>query len=134
MYGLTRCTPNSADGEAFRCFLWTAIVTRRDTLLNDLDLPIETSSTAFDKRNVCSQAHLVDMPSCFQIVQCIENHCEAFKPRHIEVGIFDIGMMSLKFDARIECMCCLFCDLRPQRISLILHNAKQNNPPKPWTF
>jgi hypothetical protein len=120
MYWLTWGTSNSADGEALWCFLRSAIVTRRDTLLYDLDLSIETSSTTFNKRNVCSQAHLVYMPSCLQIVQCVEYYGEAFKPCYVELGIFDVGMVSLELDIRIKSMRCLFRYLEPNPISLDL--------------
>ena len=52
------------------------------------------------------------MPSRIKVVKGIEDECEALEPRYIELRIFDVGMMRLELDVRIEFGGALFCDLK----------------------
>lgn len=102
MYWLARRTSNGADGEGLGRILGTAVIACCDSLLDDLDLPIEARGPTFYQRHVGSQTHLIDMPSRLHIVQRIENNIETAKPVHIELCLLDVRMMCLDLDARIE--------------------------------
>lgn len=114
---LTWCTSDCAYWETLGGFLCCAVITCSDTLLDDLNLTIETSGTTFNERNISSQAHLIHMSSRLQIIQRIENHCEPLEPGDIELGVFNVGMVSLEFDIWIEGMRRLFRNLFPIYIS-----------------
>jgi len=127
MYRLTWCTSDCANREALRHLFCIAVVTFRFPLpwsaaapfenlcrayfLNDLHLPIEAGCATLDKRPACRQTQLIDMPPRLKIVQRIENEIEGLKPVYIELGIFDVGMMRLELDVRIELRRALLCDL-----------------------
>jgi len=51
------------------------------------------------------------MPPRFEIVQRIEDKVEGLEPIYVELRIFDVGMMRLKLDVRIELCRALFGDL-----------------------
>lgn len=112
MDGLARCTSDCTHRKALGCFFGTAIIASCDPLLDNLYLPIESRSAALHERNIRSQAHLVDMSSCFQIVQRVEDHREAPKPADVELGILDVGMVSHQLHIRIEGMRRLLCYLQ----------------------
>ena len=76
-----------------------------------LNLPIESCRTTLDQGNVRSQAHLVDMPSRIQIVKRIEHERKALEPFYIELRIFDVGVVRLELDVRVELGGTLLCDL-----------------------
>ena len=127
MYRLTWRTSDGADRETLWNFFGIAVVAfgfalqsqmpHQQTELADgylfdhLHLAIEACCSAFDKWHICCQAHLIDMPSSVQIVQRIENKIESLKPVDVELRIFDVGMVGLKLDMRIESGCALFSDL-----------------------
>lgn len=46
-----------------------------------------------------------------EIVQCIEDDVETLKPFDVELRVFDIGMISLKLDVRVELRGALFGNL-----------------------
>ena len=52
------------------------------------------------------------MTSSINIVQGVENDLEAGKPIDIELWVFNVAMISLKLDVRIEFGGALFRDLR----------------------
>lgn len=81
-------------------------------LLDNLNLAIETSGSAFYQRHVSRKAHFVDMPPCIQIVKRIEDDVETLKEFEIEVGVLDVCVMRFKLDVRIERRGALFCHLR----------------------
>ena len=107
MNRLTRRTSDSTDGKALRRFFRCAVVTGCDALLDDLHLSIETRGAALDQRYVCSQTHLVDMSPGFQIVQSVEHHGKFLEPIDVELGVFDVGMVSLELHVWIELVCCI---------------------------
>ena len=104
---LARCASDRTDREALRCLLWRAVIACSNTLLNDLHLSIESSSTTLNKRNIGCQAHFVDMSSSFQVIESVEYQCKALEPVDVELRILDVGMVSRELHARIEFMCCL---------------------------
>src|SRR6185437_13587603 len=96
MNRLARCAPNGTDRKGLGRFLWCAVVAGSDSLLDNLDLTVEPSRTTLDQRNICSNAHLVDMSASIQVVQRIEYHREALEPIDVELRILDIRMMRLE--------------------------------------
>ena len=131
MNWLTRSASYSADGEGLWRLFCRAIVTRCYTFLDDLDLAIEPSSTTFNEWDVCSQTHFVDVPSCFQIIQRIKNHCKSFKPRHIELGVLYVRMVGFELRIGIKSMCCLFRDLVTEYHEPSSPYVCPENPPMP---
>ncbi len=111
MDGLAGSTANSADRKALGDILDRAVVASCHTLLDDLHLTVESSGTTLYERYVGCKAHLVDMPSCINIIEGVEYQLEGGKPRHTEFGVFNVGMMRNNLDGRIEFLCHLFCDL-----------------------
>ena len=111
MYWLTRGTAYGADRESLWRFLGVAVVAFALAFDDDLYLSVEASGAALDQRDVGRQTHLVDMASRIDIVQRIEDELEAGKPINVELWIFDVGMMCLQLDVRIEFGGALFCDL-----------------------
>jgi hypothetical protein len=95
VYWLARRAPNCAHWIAFGSFFRCAVIASRNTLLNDLNLPIKTRRTAFDQRHICRQTHLVHMPSGLQVIESVENQSKCLEPLGIELGIFDVGVMRL---------------------------------------
>lgn len=89
-------------------------------LLDHLHLPIESRCPALDQRHVCRQAHPVHMSPRIQIVQRIENDCEGLEPVDIELRIFDIGVMRLDLDIRVEFAGGFFRDLSALNVSVAL--------------
>jgi hypothetical protein len=120
VYWLTRRTPNCAHWIAFRSFFRCAVVASRNTLFNDLNLPIKPCRTAFDQRHICSQTHLVHMPSGFQVVESIENQSKCLEPLGIELGVFDVCVMRLQLHHRIELMRRILCHLYFSHQSLFM--------------
>lgn len=104
MNWLTRRTSDGTYGVALGCFLSCTIVACRLPLLDNLNLTIETSRSTFDERNIGSQTHLINMPSRIQVIQSVEDHCEALEPVHIELRILDVRMMRLQLYFRVELM------------------------------
>ena len=117
--------PNGTYREALGGFFWCTIITCRDAFLDDLNLSIEACGATLNKRNIRSKAHLIDMSSSIQVIQSIEDHSEFLEPIHVELRIFDIGMVSLKLHGRVELLrrilsnlisiCqsrCLYCSLK----------------------
>ena len=113
MNRLTRCTSDSTDRKTLRRFLRRAVVTCCDAFLDDLHLSIETCGAALDQRYVCSQTHLVDVSSGFQIIQSVEHHGKILEPIDVELGVFDVGMVSLELHVWIEFVCCILGHLSP---------------------
>lgn len=52
------------------------------------------------------------MPSRIEIVEGIEDKSEALEPLYTELRIFDVGMVRLELDMRIEFGGALLCDLK----------------------
>lgn len=51
------------------------------------------------------------MPSRIEIVKGIEDECETLEPFYIELRVFDVGMVRLEPDVRVELGGALLCDL-----------------------
>lgn len=121
MYRLTWRTPNCADRKALWRLLCVAIITLRlsllrvstadqtskdsrglANLLDNLNLSVEARCSTLDQRDVGCEAHLVNMPSCIEVVQRIENNREALKPFDVEIWVLDICVMRFQFHIRIE--------------------------------
>ncbi len=47
------------------------------------------------------------MSSGFQIIQSVEHHGKILEPVDIELGVFDVGMVSLELHVWIELVCCI---------------------------
>lgn len=84
--------------------------------MTDLDdglhLPIESCRTTLNQGNVGSQTHLIDMPSRIEVVEGIEDKSEALEPLNVKLRIFDVGMVRLELDVRVELCGALLCDLK----------------------
>ena len=52
------------------------------------------------------------MSSRIEVVKRVEDECEALKPLYIELRIFDVGMVSLELDVRVELGGALLCNLK----------------------
>lgn len=113
MNRLARCASDRTDGITLRCFLWSAVIACCEAFLDDLNLSIEACGTALYQRDIRSQTHLVDMSPSIQVIKSVEYHGKASKPVHIELGVLDVGMMSLELHARVELMCCFLSHLSP---------------------
>ena len=111
MNRLARCAPNGTNRKTFGSFLGGAIVTCRLSLLNDLNLTIESGRATLDQGNIGSQTHLVDMTSCFQVIQSVEDHRKTLKPLHVEPRILNIGMISFQIHRRVELVRRILCYL-----------------------
>ena len=99
---LTGCTADSTDWEGFGDFFGIAVVAFAFAFDDHLNLPIETSSAAFDQRYLCSQAHLVYMTSGIEIVKGVEDDVESTEIFNIELRIFDVGMVRFELDLWVE--------------------------------
>lgn len=108
---LARRASNGADRERFGRLFWSAVITGGNALFDDLNLAVETSRSALDKRNICSQAHLVHMPSRIEVVQSIENDLEVAKPGNAKLGVFNVGVVRNNLDVWVESLCRLFGNL-----------------------
>ena len=51
------------------------------------------------------------MASRIEVVKGIEDECETLEPFYVELSIFDIGMVRLELDVRVELGGALLCDL-----------------------
>ncbi len=51
------------------------------------------------------------MASRIEVIKGIEDECEALKPFYVELRIFDVGMVRLELDMRVELGGALLCDL-----------------------
>ena len=102
MNGLAWCASNSTDWKAFRSFFGGAVVACRYAFLDNLNLTIESRRATFHQRYIRSQTHLINMPSCVEVVQSVKDHGKPFEPFDIELRIFDIRMMSHQLHIRIE--------------------------------
>lgn len=102
MYGLAGCASDGADWERFRRIFRATIVTGSHTLLDHLDLAIEARSATLNQRNIGRKAHLVHMPPCIHVVQCIEHDIVAPEPRDIELRLLNVRMMRLDLDFWVE--------------------------------
>jgi hypothetical protein len=111
VYWLTWRAPNCAHWIALRSFFRSAVVASRNTLLNDLNLPIKPCRTTFDQRHICRQTHLIHMPPGFQVVESIEDQSESLEPLHVELGVFDVGVMRLQLHLRVELVRRILCYL-----------------------
>ena len=80
-------------------------------------MPVEACCTALNERHVGRQAHFIDMPPRIEIVQRIEDECKGLKPVDIKLRVFDVGMVCLNRDVRVEFGCTLFCDLSFPKVS-----------------
>jgi len=80
-------------------------------LFNDLHLTIEARSSALDKWNICSKAHVVDMPSCSYVIQRIEHNVITLEPVDVELPIHDIRMICFKLCTWLESLSHLLCYL-----------------------
>ena len=60
------------------------------------------------------------MPPCFQIVECIEDKCEAREPFDVESCIFDVRVMSRDLDIRVESLCLILCYQRFRFLDVFL--------------
>ena len=76
-----------------------------------LNLTIESCCTTLNQGDVRSQAHLVDMPSRIKIIQGVEDECKRLKPLYIKLRVFDVGVMRLELDMRVEFGSALLRDL-----------------------
>ena len=82
------------------------------TNLNDwLNLPIEPCRSTLNQGYIRSQAHFVDMPSRIKVVKRVEDERKALEPLYVELRIFDVCMVGLELDVRIEFGGTLLCDL-----------------------
>ena len=128
MNRLARRASNGANGEALGCLFWCTIIACSHALLDNLNLPVETSGTALNQRDVSGQAHLVDMPSGIQVIQSVEDYCELLEPGNVELGVLDICMVSLQLHFGIELVRRVLCYLYPtcQRPYSISHACKTN--------
>lgn len=87
-------------------------------LLDDLNLAIKSRSPTLNQGHVGREAHPVHMPPGIKIIQGIENNVERPEPVDIELAIFDICMIRLKFGVGLELMRDLFGYLfSPPRMS-----------------
>jgi hypothetical protein len=111
MNWLTGCTSNCAYWKAFGGLLRRAIITCGNALLDHLDLSIESSCTALNERDVCGEAHFVDMSARFQVIQGIEYKCEFSEPIHVELRLLDVRMIWDDFRVGIKLGCRLLCYL-----------------------
>lgn len=102
MNGLAWSTPDCANWEALWCFFGIAIVAFGATFFDDLNLSVESCSSALDERNICCQTHFVYMSSCFEVVECIENEGEGGEPVDVELGITDVCVVRFDIHVRIE--------------------------------
>lgn len=111
MDSLIGCAANSAHGERLGGLFGSAIVTRRDALLDGLNLTVETGCATLNEWYISSQAHFIHVPSCFQVIEGIENDAEVAEPRNSEFIVLDIGMMRDDLDFGIESLRSLFSNL-----------------------
>ena len=80
-------------------------------LFDRLNLPIESCRSTLNQGYIRSQAHFVDMPSRIEVVKCVEDERKALEPLYVELRIFDVCMVRLELDVRIEFGGTLLCDL-----------------------
>lgn len=114
MNRLAGCASDRTDGKALWCLLGRAVVACCRTLLDDLDLTIESSRTTFNQRNIRSQAHLIHMSPCIQVIQRIKHHGETLEPVDIELRILDVCMVSLELHIWVELVRRFLSHLCPQ--------------------
>jgi hypothetical protein len=51
------------------------------------------------------------MPPGFQVVESIEDQSESLEPLHVELGVFDVGVMRLQLHLRVELVRRILCYL-----------------------
>lgn len=131
MDGLAGGASDGTDGEAFWRGLGAAIVAfalalcwsirgfeagQTPTDLNDrLNLTIEARCPTLNQRYISREAHFVDVASSVDIVERIEDDIETCEPIDIELWIFDIGVVGLQLDMRVEFRGALLGDLKDCR-------------------
>ena len=111
MNWLTRCASDCTNGKRFRHLFRIAVVAFSPALLDYLDLTIEAHCTALDQRDVGCEAHLVDVAAGVEIVQGIEDEVEGLEPLNVELGVFDVGVVSSEGDVGVEFGGGFFSDL-----------------------
>lgn len=100
--GLTRRASDGADGEGFGSLFRGAVVAFRQALADGLDLAIEAGGATLDQRYVGSKAHAVDMAASVEVVEGVEDDNETAEPVDIELWVFDVCVMCLDLDIRVE--------------------------------
>lgn len=111
MDGLAWRASNRADGEGLWRLLWGAIVACRNTLLDDLDIAVESCGTTLNQGHIRRQAHPVHVPSGLEIVERIEDDIEVFEPSGVELRVFDVRMVRDDLDLGVEGLRSIFGNL-----------------------
>ena len=128
MNRLVWCVMNSTHRKLFEHFFYVAIIAfsfilhisvwyfswknfQKINLEYDLNLIIALSCFISGQRNICSQIHFSNMSLYFKVVQCIEYKIEFFKLISVELWVFNIDVMCLKLEMKIEFHSRSFCDL-----------------------
>lgn len=93
MNGLARRASDCANWEALGNWFMGAVVALGCSLFDNLYLTIKACGSALDKRNISCETHFVNMPSCIQIIQRIENNIESFEPLDVKIVILDVRMV-----------------------------------------
>lgn len=110
--GLTGGASNCTHRERLGCFLGSTVVACSNAFFDNLHLAIESSGATLDQGYISCQAHLIDVPARFEVIQSIESNAELLEPGHSEFVILDIGMVCDNFDIGIKPFCCLLSHLR----------------------
>jgi hypothetical protein len=74
-------------------------------------MPAEACSATVHHGYVGRNAHFVDVSTRINIVKRIEDDVEALEKVDVESRIFDVRMVGLDVDVRVELARCLFCYL-----------------------
>ena len=75
-------------------------------------MPVETCSTTIHHGYVGRNTHFVDVSTCIDIVECIENDIEALEKVDVESRIFDVRVIGYDVDVGVELAGRLFCNLQ----------------------
>lgn len=78
-----------------------------------MHLAVEARGAALNQGNISRQRHPVDMSSCIEIIERIENDAELLKPRHCELAVLDVGMVCNDVDFGVEFAGRFFRNLLP---------------------
>jgi len=65
-------------------------------------MSMEASGPAIHHGHICCDAHFVDVPSCVNVVERIEDNLELLEEGNIKLRILDICVIGFDLDIRVE--------------------------------
>jgi len=67
-----------------------------------LNVAVEAGGTTLDERYIASQAHLVDMSACIEVIERVEDDVELLEPCDVELRVLDVVVVGFDLDVGVE--------------------------------